>query len=400
MCLGQWRSLRKLAMWKRIQRAFEKNRSDLFGIAFRQYPGFVLSDHEQEVEDIPTFVFHDVTAEVLEPMLEFLAENKYLTLTADEYVERKVRGQRDGEHEVLLTFDDGYKSVYAVVYPALKRYGLKAVAYIVPGMTPEHGGEDSREFLQRSLCNWQEVREMHESEVLDIQSHSMYHHSIAISDRLMDFVRPGLKCSFLEADLAPVTHQERSNNALKPGLGTPVYEWGARYSTSPAFQENPSVAAACCQYVQDHGGPGFFETPNWRGRLKSVWAAAREKNGSARLEDAREQRAAILKDFIDSKNEIERRFPGKVVRHFCFPWFRGAPLSMQLSTEAGYVSNAWGSLLPGFVRKSCAPITIPRLSSPYIWRLPGKGRKSIGAILQERFFKFYKKPPVEAGLIG
>jgi Polysaccharide deacetylase len=374
-------------MWKRVQRTFEKNRNDLFGILCRQYPAFVLSDHEQEMTSIPTFVFHDVIAEALDPMFEFLAENRYVTLTADDYVERKVRGQGGVEREVLLTFDDGHKSLYAVAYPALKRYGLKAVAYIVPGMTPEREGEDRRESLERSLCNWQEVREMHESGFLDIQSHSMYHHSIAISDRLMDFVRPNLKYSFLEADLAPITEREGSNNALKPALGTPIYDWGARYDTAPAFQESPAVVVACCQYVQDHGGPRFFETQNWRGRLKSVWAAARGESDSARLEDAKEQRAAILKDFIDSKNEIERRLPGKLVRHFCFPWFRGAPLSMRLSAEAGYVSNAWGSLLPKFVRKSCAPITIPRLSPTYVWRLPGKGRKSRSEVLRKRFFQ-------------
>ena len=389
-------------MWKRFQRAFDKNRNDVLGILFQQYPTFVLSDHEQQMTDIPAFVFHDVTAEVLEPMLEFLVENRYLTLTADEYVERKVRGQRGREREVLLTFDDGYKSLYAIAYPALNRYGLKAVAYIVPGMIRERDGENDREFLERSLCNWQEIQKMDESGVLDIQSHSMYHHSIATSDRLIDFVRPNLKCSFLESDLAPHMQQKGSNNSLKPALGTPIYDWGARYGAAPAFQESPAVAAACCQYVREHGGPVFFETPNWRGRLKRVWAVARREEDSARLEDVKEQRMAILKDFMDSKNEIERRLPGKRVRHFCFPWFRSAPLSMRLSTEAGYVSNAWASLLPRFVRKSCVstPTPIARLSPHYLWRLPGKGRKSIEAVLRERFFRVYKKLSVEIGSVG
>ena len=389
-------------MWKKsVRRAFEKNRNDLFGLLFCQYPPFVLSNREQET-DIPAFVFHDVTAETLEPMLEFLADNNYVTLTADEYVERKIRGQRDREHEVLLTFDDGYKSLYAVAYPALKRYGLKAVAYIVPGMIPEGDAEQKLELLEQSLCNWREIQKMHESGVLDIQSHSMYHHSVAISNRLIDFVRPRLKCSFLESDLSPLTCPGRGDQSLKPALGTPIYDWGARCGAAPAFHENPSVAATCCQYVEKHGGPLFFETRNWRRCLKGIWEASRKGEASGRLEDANEQRLAILKDFLDSKNDIERRLPGKIVRHFCFPWFRGAPLSMRLSNEAGYVSNAWASLLPTFVRKSCVsmPIPIARLSPHYLWRLPGKGRKSTKAVLLERFFQVYKKAPVETGFVG
>lgn len=389
-------------MWKSVQRAVEKNQNDLFGILFRQYPVFVLSHREQMITDIPAFVFHDVTAEGLGLLLEFLAENKYRTLTADEYVERKIRRQRGAEREVLLTFDDGYKSLYAVAYPALRRYGLKAVAYIVPGMTREHDEQVSGEFLDKRLCTWQEVREMHESGILDIQSHSMYHHSIATSDKLIDFVRPGLKSSFLESDLAPLIQQGGTNIALKPALGTPIYNWGPRYGATPAFQESPSVAAICCQYVQEHGGPVFFETPNWRVLLKRVWAVARREENSPRLEDVKEQRTAILKDFLDSKNEIERRLPGKLVRHFCFPWFRGAPLSMQLSTEAGYVSNAWASLLPRFVSKSrvSIPTPIARLSPYYLWRLPGKGRKSVVAALRQRFFQVRKKRSVEIGSLG
>jgi len=373
-------------MWKSVQRVVEKNQNDLFGILFRQYPAFVLSDREQETTDIPAFVFHDITAKALGLMLEFLAENNYLTLTADEYVERKIRGQRGQEREVLLTFDDGYKSLYAVAYPALKGYGLKAVAYIVPGMTQERDGKNNQEFLEKSLCNWQEIREMHDSGVLDIQSHSMYHHSIATSHKLIDFVRPSVKCSFLESDLAPLIQQEGSNEVLKPAFGTPIYDWGARYGAAPAYQESPSVAVACCRYVRGHGGRVFFENQNWRSRLKSVWAAARREDHSARLEDVKEQRMSILKDLLDSKKEIERRLPEKVVRHFCFPWFRAAPVSVHLSMEAGYVSNAWASILPGFVRTShmSIPTPIARLSPDYVWRLPGKGRRPIKDVLWNR----------------
>lgn len=37
-------------------------------------------------------------------------------------------------HPVLLTFDDGYRDFYTDVYPILKKYQVKATAYIAPGL--------------------------------------------------------------------------------------------------------------------------------------------------------------------------------------------------------------------------------------------------------------------------
>jgi hypothetical protein len=357
----------------------EKNSDQTRGILLRRYPAFVLSDHVDDLGSIPAFVFHGVTAELLEPMLEFLAENKYATLTADEYLERNLQPQRAQEREVLLTFDDGLKSLYKAAYPALRRLGLKAVAYIVPGMILEAG-----EAQDSPLCNWNEIKEMHASGVLDFQSHSMYHHSVAVSNRVADFVRPGINLSFLDSDLAPLFRQNgRIRKCNEPPYGTPLYHWWSRYGPFPEYQEKPVVAQTCVEFVDQHGGIEFFRERGWRNRLVRLVEASRRGNAIGRFETAAEQRAAILKDFLDSKREIEGRLAGKVVRHFAYPWFRGSPLSAQLSVEAGYVSNAWTGLIPSFA-SAREPIPIARLAPAFLWRLPGKRRKPLSKVLRSR----------------
>jgi hypothetical protein len=296
---------------------------------------------------------------------------------------------------VLLTFDDGHRSLYTVAYPAFKRHRLKAVAYIVPGMTPESDDEQRSNRVERSLCSWKEIEEMHKSGTIDVQSHSMYHHSIPISDRLIDFVRPNIKPSFLDSDFAPFVQPDDDNQSREAAYGNPVYEWGARFSAAPAFRENPLVSIACIRYVESNGGAEYFRLPDWRPRLKRIWAEARTRYTEARFEAGTEQRHAILEDFLRSKREIERRLPGKQVLHFCYPWFRGSPLALELSAEAGFISNAWGSLVPSFARNVRTPIAISRLSPSYIWRLPGKGRKSIGEVLRQRFFQVSARPDAE-----
>jgi hypothetical protein len=56
----------------------------------------------------------------------------------------------------------------------------------------------------------------------------------------------------------------------------------------------------------------------------------------------------------------------------------------RLSAEAGYVSNAWAGVLPGFLPADESPIPVPRLFPAYFWRLPGTGRMAIGAVLKAR----------------
>jgi len=373
-------------MWaKHLRRTIEKNRNEVLGLLFRRHPPFVFSDGVDASIGVPAFHFHDVSADCLEPMLRFLFDNGYATLTADEYAQRQRLGEQGLRREVLLTFDDGLRSLYTVAYPALKRYGLKAVAYIVPGRTPEGDGSEATEVWGRSLCNWQEIQEMHESGLVDFQSHSMYHHSIAISDRVVEFVRPYLNLSFLTSDLAPLALDE--GPVKRPdelAYGTPIHNWGARFGDAQGFGESAAAICACVEHVARHGGVNYFRAADWRRRLKTVLEMARVKDSAARFETRADQRLAILKDFLDSKHEIERWLPGKTVLHFCYPWYRGSALAAELSAQAGYISNAWGSLLPSFVRKHRFPIPVARLSSIYIWRLPGKGRRAISSILLRR----------------
>jgi len=377
-------------LFTRVQRIIEKNIHEIVGVLFRKYPTFILNDHEGAFRELPAFVFHDVTSESLEPMLCFLAENGYGTFTADEYVERQARGERGQEREVLLTFDDGLKGLYTAAYPALKRYGLKAVAYVVPGVTPEGDGAYGTEEWDKSLCNWKEIREMHDSGTLDIQSHSMYHHSIPVSSRVLDFVQSAITFPLFEPYQAtPIGAEPRKARISEFAYGTAICKGSPRYGNARAFQETPSVVLACVDYVRLHGGADYFRTPRWRSRLKAVMEEARQRDGNASVETEAEQRAAILRDLIDSKREIERRLPGKTVRHFAYPWFRGSALAARLSAEAGYVSNAWASLVPRFVVPGELPIPITRFLPSYLWRLPGKGRRTLSEVLRERFAQLH-----------
>ena len=369
-----------------LRRIIRKN-SDYFYILSRQYPNFVLSDRVNVLDHIPVFTFHQESAEELELVFRFLAENGYQTLDADQLYEKRVSGVTMAAREVVLTFDDGHKSLWTIAYPLLKKYQLKAIAFILPGLTPDRDMEPPWKPGAQHLCNWEQIQDMHKSGTVDFQSHSMYHHSVFVSPRIVNYITPSDSPSFLQKQVFPVI--EDKANVFFPEdlpLGTPIYESFPRYGSKRRYIENPEVTKLTTDFVTDKGGPDFFLRKSWKHELdKLVKSRAKTSYQGARFESAGERKNAILKDLRDAKRLIEARLSGKTVRHFCFPWYEGCADSAKLSAKAGYITNHWGWHLPREVL-TCSTSILPvrRLDPQYIWRLPGKGRKSLTVVLRMR----------------
>ena len=125
--------LRRLG--RSAREAWEVPRDLLLG----RYPPFVTGG-ELPRGDVPVFVFHGAEPVSFSRKLAHLADNGYVTLSADEYV-AVLRGQRSPEERaVVLTFDDGRGSVWSVAAPLLRRHGMKAVVFLVPGRIPSRPG--------------------------------------------------------------------------------------------------------------------------------------------------------------------------------------------------------------------------------------------------------------------
>ncbi len=65
---------------------------------------------------------------------------------------------------IIITFDDGYEDFYTDVLPILKKYNVKATAYIVAGVVGRLN------YMSRD-----EIRKAKESGLVEIGAHSMYH---------------------------------------------------------------------------------------------------------------------------------------------------------------------------------------------------------------------------------
>lgn len=84
------------------------------------------------------------------------------------------------EKAVLLTFDDGLRSTYTKVFPLLKAYQYHAVVSVVGAWAdlPAEGKVDygSRPFLHDDFATWDQLREMQDSGLVEIASHTYDQH--------------------------------------------------------------------------------------------------------------------------------------------------------------------------------------------------------------------------------
>lgn len=106
----------------------------------------------------------------------WLKENGYQPVSLQQIVDARAGKGRLPEKAILLTFDDGYKSVYTKVFPLLKQFRFPAVIAIVGEwiQTPEgdkvqYGDE---QVPREQFVSWDNVREMVSSGLVEVASHS------------------------------------------------------------------------------------------------------------------------------------------------------------------------------------------------------------------------------------
>ena len=393
----------------RVKWSIRKNQSDLRGIFLREYPEFVLSQRPKLSKGtIPVFVFHQVEPKSFEEKLVYLIQNHYVTLNADDFYEYLTGSKVNDGREILLTFDDGSISLWSIAYPLLKKYSLKAVSFILPGLIRDE--DRMRPNLEdvwqghfplnqvpmeknelNPLCNWKEIEEMHRSGVIDFQSHTMYHDLIPVGRKVIDFFNPNFETYYFGNIFVPM-YREGNLDLIERRirLGTPIYEAEPRMSPFPRFFDDEKVREKCQRFVEEEGAVEFFKK-GWRKKMESFFQKAKKESQlNERFESAEEQKKAIGLELQESKAIIENRLNKKVV-HLCYPWFIGSNLSIEQSVQSGYKTNFWGTI-PGIRenRIGSNPFKIVRLEERFIFRLPGEGRKSLIELIEEKFSKYAK----------
>jgi biofilm PGA synthesis lipoprotein PgaB len=106
--------------------------------------------------------------------LSWLKANGYTPVSIDALVSAAAGRQALPDKAVLLTFDDGLLSAYSHVFPLLKLFGYPAVISVVTEWieSPEPVDYGGRLLDRSAFLTWAQLREMRDSGLVEIASHS------------------------------------------------------------------------------------------------------------------------------------------------------------------------------------------------------------------------------------
>ncbi len=135
----------------------------------------VLAYHEIEEPARAVMPDYAVKPATFQAQLAWLNDHGYHFVSLDQVL-RAQHGQGSlPAHPVLLTFDDGYTSVYTNAFPLLQRLRAPAVLAVVGRwLEPEHGlVRFGDAWLPRErLLSWAQLREMQRSGLVEVASHT------------------------------------------------------------------------------------------------------------------------------------------------------------------------------------------------------------------------------------
>jgi biofilm PGA synthesis lipoprotein PgaB len=142
------------------------------GTAFAQEHRFLVLNYHDIVGAEgakPPFNSMDVSIDHLEDHLIWLKNKGYKIVSVQNILDAAAGKDALPDKAVLLTFDDGYQSFYTRVFPLLKKYRYPATVALVGTWMD---GNVTADEPGKPLLSWEQVREMAQSGLVEIASHS------------------------------------------------------------------------------------------------------------------------------------------------------------------------------------------------------------------------------------
>ncbi|HEV2986595.1 MAG TPA: polysaccharide deacetylase family protein [Vicinamibacterales bacterium] len=333
----------------------------LLDVATGCYPAFLFGGSIGA--QVPVFHFHDEPRAWIEPRLQYLADNGYRTITCDEIARFVIDGVAPGPRAVALTFDDAWASVWSVAFPLLQQLGLRATVFAIPGRVDDPDG---------LFVTWTQLRAMHASGVVDVQSHTQWHVMMFGGATLAGFVTPAYAAEPMLNRPLMSPSAGGSPRFLEPdALGAPLFVRRSRMSDARRFLPDGRAEDRCRDIVASGGGGAFFARPDWRARLEGAAAGA-----SGHHESDAERVAAIREELSRGREELNARLGGRSVKHVALPWGIAGTLASGMLAETGHTTAfAERPLQRRAVRAGDDRFRLMRLNGKFLTCLPGRSRQ-------------------------
>lgn len=133
---------------------------------------------------VPILMYHNLTTDAsatssmtitqnrFQHDMEFLQQYGFTPLLSADLINIKSGAKPMPEKPVMITFDDGYESNYTLGYPILKDTGMRATISVITSHLRDENGKG-----YESSLTWSQVKEMYDSGIVDIGSHTNAMHN-------------------------------------------------------------------------------------------------------------------------------------------------------------------------------------------------------------------------------
>ena len=139
-------------------------------------PGYTRVELAKENQPVPILLYHrfadvpadsmTITTPVFASQLKSLREHGYSVIPLRQLIAWRLgKAETPPPRSVVITADDGHRSVYTVMFPLIKQYRIPVTLFIYPSAISN----------APYALTWAQLRELHASGLFEIQSHTYWH---------------------------------------------------------------------------------------------------------------------------------------------------------------------------------------------------------------------------------
>lgn len=197
-------------------------------------------ENNKNISKIPVLMYHHISEDASkwdstcispekfrEEML-YLKVLGYNTIHFSDYIQYSEQGKSLPDNPIIVTFDDGYLSNYIYAYPVLKKYDMKATIFVIGWSVGRKLNKDSNTSITEHFT-WEQAREMYQSGLVEIQSHTYDLHNPS------DGINYGLGVAKLDKETELQyrtrlgTDLEKLEKLIHQNLGSEIYVFSYPY---------------------------------------------------------------------------------------------------------------------------------------------------------------------------
>ena len=246
--------------------------------------------------------------------MDWLKNHGYHFVSVDQVLAARAGKLPLPERAVLITFDDGYRSVYSNAFPIIKLFNAPAVIAVVGSWLEPTTGEvvnfDGRAVSRDEMLNWTQIKEMTDSGLVEVGSHTYGLHD-GISANPQGNMQPAATTRIYSPTTKTYENEDRykkrvyadlkkNNDLLRDhGIRAPrVIAWPYGSYNIEARETAEKLGMPIGLTLDD--GPNTVATPLWRLRRILV-------EGNMQLSDL--ERELVIRD----KNITDQDRPQKIM---------------------------------------------------------------------------------------